>query len=286
MYLFVVGGIAVTVIGFRAQLQSIALVLGMIHFGVALLLKRKLDQDRAWLAEQPKIKRKQREDASRLMETLSKDYESSVDRNEAGLPGFTTKIGEHWVDFRAAENHVIVSSPAAIKDFRLFVYPEVLVEAAFRNVVDVQLGDSEFDPRFSIQTNDSQRARDILGRKVKESISELADLVEQEPFGVTLNGGQIRVFLPLPIPSQWTTIQQVLSFVESFQHELGVGSSEVLLEVLNVKGVFVASCLVCGDPISDDKVNCAHCKTAHHRDCWEFVRKCSVFGCGSKRFES
>jgi len=29
-------------------------------------------------------------------------------------------------------------------------------------------------------------------------------------------------------------------------------------------------------------VICVVCKTPHHRDCWEFVGSCSIYGCNSK----
>jgi len=43
-------------------------------------------------------------------------------------------------------------------------------------------------------------------------------------------------------------------------------------------------CQVCGRTMSGDVVSCAQCRTPHHRDCWDYNRKCSTFACGSKRF--
>ena len=42
-------------------------------------------------------------------------------------------------------------------------------------------------------------------------------------------------------------------------------------------------CKVCGDPITRDYVLCAACRTPHHRDCWEFVGSCSIYGCNGKQ---
>jgi hypothetical protein len=42
-------------------------------------------------------------------------------------------------------------------------------------------------------------------------------------------------------------------------------------------------CKVCGEPITDQPVViCAQCRTPHHRECWEYVGACSIYGCTSK----
>jgi hypothetical protein len=42
-------------------------------------------------------------------------------------------------------------------------------------------------------------------------------------------------------------------------------------------------CKVCGDPITEEHVVCSACRTPHHRDCWQFVGGCSIFGCNGKQ---
>ena len=41
-----------------------------------------------------------------------------------------------------------------------------------------------------------------------------------------------------------------------------------------------ALCQVCGEAVVDEKVYCSRCHAPHHRDCWEFNKGCSIFGCG------
>ena len=41
-------------------------------------------------------------------------------------------------------------------------------------------------------------------------------------------------------------------------------------------------CKVCGEAIEDPCVVCATCRAPHHRDCWEFIGSCSIFGCNGK----
>ena len=43
------------------------------------------------------------------------------------------------------------------------------------------------------------------------------------------------------------------------------------------------TCKVCGEPIDESEiVVCASCNTPHHRDCWEYVGACSIYGCNGK----
>ncbi|MBI4870713.1 MAG: FHA domain-containing protein [Candidatus Riflebacteria bacterium] len=47
-----------------------------------------------------------------------------------------------------------------------------------------------------------------------------------------------------------------------------------------------AACEVCGQALDKDErqlVSCAACETLHHADCWEYNRRCSVYGCKSTR---
>jgi hypothetical protein len=42
-------------------------------------------------------------------------------------------------------------------------------------------------------------------------------------------------------------------------------------------------CKVCLEPITEGPIIvCADCNTPHHRDCWDFVGACSIYGCNCK----
>lgn len=45
-------------------------------------------------------------------------------------------------------------------------------------------------------------------------------------------------------------------------------------------------CLVCRDPLTADRVECRSCRTPHHRDCWDYVGSCSIYGCGTRSWTS
>ncbi len=43
-----------------------------------------------------------------------------------------------------------------------------------------------------------------------------------------------------------------------------------------------AHCPVCGDGFSGEYHACSGCSTLYHHDCWEYMGKCSIYGCGTK----
>lgn len=49
-------------------------------------------------------------------------------------------------------------------------------------------------------------------------------------------------------------------------------------------------CQVCGDELNQAKianvVYCTRCNTPHHKDCWDFIGKCSTYACGSEKYTS
>jgi Prokaryotic RING finger family 1 len=45
-----------------------------------------------------------------------------------------------------------------------------------------------------------------------------------------------------------------------------------------------AVCRVCGEEIHEGLIFCRRCKTPHHRECWQYVGRCSVFACGETQF--
>ena len=43
-------------------------------------------------------------------------------------------------------------------------------------------------------------------------------------------------------------------------------------------------CRICGNPLETRTVRCARCQTPHHRDCWKYNGKCSIYACGGSTF--
>lgn len=44
------------------------------------------------------------------------------------------------------------------------------------------------------------------------------------------------------------------------------------------------NCRVCGEALGPTPVFCSRCKTAHHRECWEYFGSCSIFACNTRTY--
>lgn len=284
MYLFAAAGFFVSLVGVVYGLAWEGGGLAVVLWAFAYLLKKNLEANRRKLESIPYEREAESRHTRAFIESLSSEFESTTVEDASGVPSFSTFVGGRSVQFRAAGKSLIISSTLPMGDFRLFIYPEQQLVASFRNVVDVSIGDREFDRRFAIQTNDSGQAARFLGARIKVAIHELADLVVPRPFGVTFNKGQVRLFLPLDNSSKSMIVSRSVALLETIQRELGIWSDESVMEILPEKVIEeVPNCLVCGDAVSDQRVECRQCRTAHHKECWDYIGKCSVFGCGSTR---
>lgn len=290
MGLLVIGAIAIVAYGFSSDHLLVACGFALIPVLFLFLLKVKRDENRRRLADLPLIQRAKHLHATRAMNALAKEFDCTTVEDETGLPSFLISRGDQSVQFHAASKNLLIRSAFPVGNFRLFVWPERHMASAFRNVVDTRIGDPEFDQRFVIQTNDSEKAVRVLNRVVLDQIQALADLVEPEAMGVSLNGGEILLTVPLPESSNLESAWKCLSLMQTLQKQLGIWSDKEAASAIHVLPVKpdprkVISCLVCGDKVVSQKVRCRQCRTPHHKECWEYVGKCSVFGCGSTRFD-
>ena len=76
------------------------------------------------------------------------------------------------------------------------------------------------------------------------------------------------------------------SMIDGLLATLTVESADAdLIEVLEVKlPEEIARCLVCGERILLDRIECRRCDTAHHKDCWDYNGRCSTYACGERRY--
>jgi hypothetical protein len=41
-------------------------------------------------------------------------------------------------------------------------------------------------------------------------------------------------------------------------------------------------CPICTTPLAEPMIRCPRCKAPHHRECWEYLGRCAVYGCDPK----
>jgi hypothetical protein len=155
----------------------------------------------------------------------------------------------------------------------------------------VRVGVLEFDRAFVVQANDPEMARDFLTLAVRMS---LANLLRLDPPGgmlVSINPERmlVQVDRNLGISADGLAIgvKEALAILDGLQSgvasRLSEGVSIVTVGPASLEDNGPPICKICGCPISETpKVFCSTCRTPHHRDCWDFIGSCSVFGCKGK----
>lgn len=172
--------------------------------------------------------------------------------------------------------------------FRFEIVPEFESSSA-RQLPGMQnlsaSGRSSAGLHFAVQTNDPDRAEQLLDETVKSQINKLyrhrstglyvnisagVFLVRKPELGRITNFGDFDKLV-----RHVTTLCELSVSALSMQFS---GTAETSLEH--------AHCEICGDAITSDVVYCGSCRTPHHKDCWEYFGSCSIFACGETRYEA
>ncbi len=155
----------------------------------------------------------------------------------------------------------------------------------------VRVGDADFDRTFLVQANDPEMARDFLNLPVRLALGNLLRLGPPGGMLVSINPERMLVQvdknLGLSVDSLAHGVREALVIHDGLQSgvasRLNAGVSIVAVGPSVPEDSGPPMCKVCGDPIlATPKVFCTICRTPHHRDCWEFIGSCSVFGCKGK----
>lgn len=157
----------------------------------------------------------------------------------------------------------------------------------------VRVGDSEFDRTFVVQANDPEMARDFLTAPVRWALANLLRLGPPGGMLVSINPERMLVQVDRNLGAGGdglaAAVQEALTIHDGLQSgvasRLGEGVSIVEAGPASPADAGPPVCKVCGDAITSQgspKVLCLTCRTPHHRDCWDFIGSCSVFGCKGK----
>ncbi len=155
----------------------------------------------------------------------------------------------------------------------------------------VRVGDSTFDRSFVIQANDPEMARDFLTAPVRWAIEGLAKLGPTGGMLVSINPERMLVQVDRNLGQFINLLAAAVRESLVIHDGLQVGVMARLAEGVAIVAAGPSAtedagpplCKVCGDSIGDAPwVICVSCLTPHHRDCWEFIGACSIFGCQGK----
>jgi hypothetical protein len=156
----------------------------------------------------------------------------------------------------------------------------------------VRLDQPEFDREFVIQANDVEIARDFLSPEIRRAIVNLHRGVHSGGMLVSINPERMLVQIDRNLGSNvdslaWAVQQALLlhdGLIDGVSKRMRQGVDIVDDPSIWAEDNGPTICKVCGEPIGDEDevVVCASCNTPHHRDCWEYVGACSIYGCDGK----
>lgn len=156
----------------------------------------------------------------------------------------------------------------------------------------VRVGDPDFDRGFVVQANDAEMARASLGVNARAAIARLQDMAPPAGMLLSINPERLLVQVDRNLALISDALLQAVEYALVVHDGLQLGVASRVGQGIEIVASGVAEaddlgpplCKVCGESIVVPGVVCATCKTPHHRDCWEFVGSCSIYGCSGKTF--
>lgn len=160
-----------------------------------------------------------------------------------------------------------------------------------RGTRPVKLGIPFLDREFNVRTNDPGMAREFLNPKVQAAISDLMGMAHPGGMLVSITPERqlVQVDRNLGLHVDWLDravsnaliLHDSLSIGVCMQITAGIDIMEAQTPVAADVGPPI--CKVCGEPIIVGPVLvCSSCQTPHHRECWQYVGTCSIYGCSGK----
>jgi hypothetical protein len=155
----------------------------------------------------------------------------------------------------------------------------------------IRVGDLEFDRAYVVQANDIEMTRAVLTAPVRWSIANLTRLGPPGGMLVSVNPQRLLVQIDRNLGNGTEALAAAVHDALVIHDGLCQGVAAQLCEGIDIVATGAAAaddsgspiCKVCGEPIVAPGVLCGTCNTPHHRDCWEFIGACSIYGCTGKR---
>jgi hypothetical protein len=160
-----------------------------------------------------------------------------------------------------------------------------------RGTRPVRIGLPEFDRGVTVQANDPDMARAFLSTEVRRALGNLVRLAPPSGMLVSINPERLLVQvdrnLGVNADALASAVREALVIHDGLQQgvaaRLGEGIAIVAAGPAAAEDAGPPICKVCGEAIAGPAVVCALCHTPHHRDCWEFVGACSIYGCTGRK---
>jgi len=157
--------------------------------------------------------------------------------------------------------------------------------AARDGLQPVRVAVDGFDRRCSIRGTQPQAAGQLLNEVVCWDIERLRTQPSVAPLGIDFGRGVLDVVKVLQVRCGADLISFVEVVLDLYDQAWLTQTRDItFLEQQSAQVLEQPVCRVCGEVIHGGLVFCRRCKTPHHRDCWLYAGRCSVFACGESQF--
>ena len=186
------------------------------------------------------------------------------------------------VVYRSGKSFLQLTAPIGTGKFRLKLFEDLIApkQKQFLGMQDILIGSPEFDDRYIIQSNSTEELFRILTPEAQQAILNLGRTIElnilRGQFTAQMLAGTQRADLERRI-NEGVAAYFALS-------DAVYGPVENVISNVALVETEEALCMVCGEQIDSNRVDCRSCKTAHHKDCWEYLGMCSTYACGHKQY--
>ncbi|HVE38894.1 MAG TPA: RING finger protein [Planctomycetota bacterium] len=148
---------------------------------------------------------------------------------------------------------------------------------------DLEIGDAAFDASFVIKATPESLARDLFGPERRRSVIRAVHRIQNlgDP-RINLDVGHLSVQVRAYVAEEAGLMLLVKTAEEFVGFLLGTPDTPGI-QLGEVRVLTGGECPVCGTAMSDQLVRCEVCQTPHHSECWNYMGRCSTYGCRGKR---
>ncbi len=139
--------------------------------------------------------------------------------------------------------------------------------------------------RCSIRGTDPRAVAEFFNEVLRWHVERLRTQPAVSPLCLQVGRGAMAITKLLTVHHGSELIQVVEAALDLYDQALLTRTRGItFLEQQSAQVLEQAVCRICGEEIREGLVFCGRCKTPHHRECWQYVGRCSVFACGETQF--
>jgi hypothetical protein len=149
----------------------------------------------------------------------------------------------------------------------------------------VPLAADEFCRRCSVRGTDPQAVAEFFSDVMRWHFERLRTQPAVSPLCLQVGRGAMAITKVMAVHHGSELIQVVEAALDLYDQALLTRTCGItFLEQQSAQVLEQTVCRVCGEEIREGLVFCRRCKTPHHRECWQYIGRCSVFACGETLF--